>query len=114
MVRRLVIRLTTLCILLASVGAIGEVESPDAHMAPGDQVVCASSLVEHSAPIDSSMAQHEDHCCHGHVMADPGQTQTTGPIAPLRVTRDAPVSAESLTFSPPVRPPKLPSLQQFA
>ncbi|MBK80001.1 MAG: hypothetical protein CMQ43_03685 [Gammaproteobacteria bacterium] len=114
MVRRFVIRLVTVCVLLASVTVVAEVELPDAHMTSAELIVAVSSLVESGASSDSNSVQHEDHCCHGHVMADPGQTQIAGPIDPICLTRQAPVSAESLVFSPPVRPPKRSSLPQFA
>lgn len=114
MVRRIVIRLVTVCVLLASVTVVAEVELPDAHMTSAELIVAVSSLVESVASSDSNCVQHEDHCCHGHVMANPGQTQMAGPVGPLRVTGQAPGSAESLVFSPPVRPPKRSSLPQFA
>ena len=113
MVRRFVIRLVTVCVLLASVTVVAEVELPDAHMTSAEQIEVSSS-VKSVASSDSNCVQHEDHCCHGHVMANPGQTQMAGPVGPLRVTGQAPGSAESLVFSPPVRPPKRSSLPQFA
>lgn len=111
--RLLVIRLTALCLLLASVGSVAEVEPPDAHVAAADQIVGVSSLVDGGAPIDSTGVEHDDHCCHGHVMADPGIARTPGPPGPRALARSTSVSAESVVFGPPTRPPKHPSSLQL-
>ena len=109
MLHRLIIRLTALCILLTSVGVAAEIELPDAHSLSADQVVEASASIVLDAQVDSTDRQHDDHCCHGHVMADPGTPLTSDPVGLRPVKRLVSVSADSLAFSPPVRPPKNPS-----
>lgn len=113
MMKRLVMRLSALCLLLASVGSVAEVEPPDAHVG-ADQVMGVSFLVDDAATKDSSGVQHDDHCCHGHVMADPGIAPTAGPIGPQAIAESASVSAESVVFGPPTRPPKRPPSQPTA
>jgi len=106
MLHRLIIRLTALCILLTSVGVAAEIELPDVHSLSADQVVEASASIVLDAQADSTDRQHDDHCCHGHVMADPGIPSASSPVGSRPVKRLVSVSADSVACSPPVRPPK--------